>query len=457
MVELDPSEPTVLLIGNVDSEGILSTLKASGRQYKVKRIDSSAENWATICDQFDLFPVRCALVKLTSATYGYLASPDYTEMRENLLGRLASVPNAVFAYETLLSSADDAEIREQEAENDTYWGYGYGLPPVAIRNAVNNLLADRGLEVIPYRRNAEVTVLASAFLADAEDGLLFRVYVPSGMIWANETDRLLQLFRDYLSRVGHQTVRLDQRRTGHGIVYELYAASGGAQTATNSTALSREFEEFSKLLDLTVSDPAQAEALLRGKDVDPREIAGILTRYAKEARRLQVDLRQEREQKLLSVRHRLESELADVLPASADLDSIGVLVDAAVPRAVRTRSALIGEQRLLPSTTQLGNVTINIRPQIVNAVNAAVAHEINGDVNLTENDQRLLELIAQHGGDRAAQLTSAVRELADESAPKPGRLRARQRIKGFLLAVASKVPDLAVGVLQSYIENRMGL
>ena len=36
---LDPAKPLVLLLGWVDHEGILSSLKATGRQYKKKVID----------------------------------------------------------------------------------------------------------------------------------------------------------------------------------------------------------------------------------------------------------------------------------------------------------------------------------------------------------------------------------------------------------------------------------
>lgn len=227
MSKLDPTKPTVLLIGSLDYDGILSLLKASKRQYKLRRLESSVKNWLSICEQIEELPIKCVLLKLTSVTYHNLVDPNYAAVRDRLLTHIASVPNMVFTFEALLSDAPDDEVSQR---NDLEsWQYWHGLPPARIREEVNRLLAEYSFEVIPYRQNAELTVLASAFISDTEDGLLFRVYVPSGRIWANETDRLLQLFQDYLARVGHQSVRLDQRRTERGIVYELYGDQGLVQ------------------------------------------------------------------------------------------------------------------------------------------------------------------------------------------------------------------------------------
>ncbi len=465
-MELNPDAPTVLLIGTVDSEGVRSTLKTSGRQYKVKRIDSSVHNWGSICEQFGAFPIRCVLVKLTGTTYSYLADPRYVSSREQLLDCLASVPHALYAYEPLLSNTSeriDLELDEQipsdlEAESDTLFDYQYGFPPVEVREIVNQMLTDRGFEVVPYRGNAELTVLASSFISDVEDNLLFRVYVPCGKIWANETDRLLQLFQDYLSRVGHRSVRLDQHRTTRGIIYELFGLQGASGSEKGVKEITREFEDFSKFLDLAAIDPAQAEVFLQDRRIDKKEISIILTRYAKEAKRLQVDLRQERELKFLSVRHRLESELVEMLPPDAGIEIIEALVEASIPKIAGVATILDSEQHLLRvSSREIGAVTVNVRPQIIHAVNAVIAQEIHGDVNLTEQDRKLLELIAEHGGDKKSQLTSSVREFADDSAPKAGRVGARQKLKGFLHQLGSKATDMGIGLLQAYLENRLGI
>lgn len=108
---------------------------------------------------------------------------------------------------------------------------------------------------------------------------MFRIYVPSNRLWANEVDKLLQLFRDYLLRTGRKGIRLEQIRTDHGISYEFHG-----DDVPSSSSLSEDFQDFSRFLDLCVSNPDEAEALLRQKRIDPKEIGDILTRYSKEAK-----------------------------------------------------------------------------------------------------------------------------------------------------------------------------
>ena len=167
--------------------------------------------------------------------------------------------------------------------------------------------------------------MASEFIKETDEGLLYRIYVPAGRMWADETDRLIQLFRDYLSRVGRFSVRLDQQRTGQGTVYEFFSSTElGIETAFKEGGLALQFQEFSHLMDMSVTDFAGAEAFLEGKQLQPREVAEILTRYAKEAKRIHIDMRQIREQKVMSIRHRLESELTDTLPSETSLESYGI-------------------------------------------------------------------------------------------------------------------------------------
>jgi len=50
-----------------------------------------------------------------------------------------------------------------------------------------------------------------------------------------------------------------------------------------------------------------------------------------------------------------------------------------------------------------------------------------------------------------------VHELSDESAKTEDRMTAKHRLKGFLISAGSKIGDVTTGVLQSYIENQIGL
>jgi hypothetical protein len=210
---------------------------------------------------------------------------------------------------------------------------------------------------------------------------------------------------------------------------------------------------------LCVSDPKEAEGLLRGKSVDPREIAGILTRYSKEAKRLQVDLKHERERKLLSIRQRLESELADVLPIDADWGAIGSLIAKALPETFSVATVTSIDWRTLrgPLTVGGAQLTINLNPKIVNAVHSVVAQEIQGDLNVPQDEQVLLQLINQHADDRLLELTAAVQILSDKAIPRSERLTSAQKLKEFLFSLPKALAPTGINILTAYLEQKLGL
>ncbi len=466
--EVDKAKPLVLLLGNVDHEGITSSLKSSGDQYKKKLLDSKAENWQTIVEYFREFTIRAVVIKLNAPVYERLASPEYHPVARELLSHIATSRHMAFVFEDLLSGREQnneqrdsfvaarAGIDESDDEELRLHRQVFGLyqPDSGVLSAVNELLRSYQLSLVPYRTNAEVTVIATQFLNDALEGLLFRVYVPAGRLWANEVDRLLQLFRDYLLRTGRRGIRLDQVRTDHGVSYEFHG-----EDAQSSAPLAEDFKDFSTFLDLCLSNPSEAESLLKRKDIDPREIAEILTRYSKEAKRLQLDLRQDRERKILNIRHRLESELVDALPSDAQWATIEKLVRDSLPAAFGVAAAYFIDQgpvRMLPSA-EGAQYTINLNPQIVHTVNGVVAREIRGDVTTSEDDQRLLDAILQHAGAEAVELASAVQELSDGAIPKPTRLARAQKLKGFVLGLGPRLGPIATSVLTAYIEKKLGL
>lgn len=443
---LDSNKPLTLLLGNVDDSGIVSKLQAAGKQYKKKMLDSSVENWKSILEYFDDFLIDEVLVKLYASTYELMASDEYTEIVENLFTKIAKTSNIVFVYESFLSGIDESN-EEQDQENYRYY---FHLPNENTRIFVNSLLERIGLNVLPYKRNAELTILALTFLDQTEQNLFFRMYIPSGRMWALEADRLLQLFREYLSKVSKVNIRLDQYRTDQGTIFEFH----GSNEETQVLGISEEFDDFSSFLDLCISNPSAAEDLLRNnKNIDNKIIYEIVERYSKEAKRLVIDLKHERERKILGVRHRLEAELAEVVPSDFNWQIIDHLVDAAIPKINGVSSAL-GIPLQLSSTS---NFTVNIQPQIISSVNGVVAQEIIGDQYISEDAKKLLELIQKYGGEKILELTSAVHELADESAPQSGRLTARQKLKKFILGLGGPIRDVAVGLLQAYIENQLGL
>ncbi len=432
-------------------EGVVQPLQAAGRRYLHKRLSSLPKNWRSIAAVFDEFEVTLVLSKLTTPLFQALASDEYREVRDVVFSRIASRPHAVFVFEDLLSGESIASAKVWDVNAfHSYDDYRVRvwLHDVPTLRAGLEYINRQPLNILPYKTRAQVTLAAQASLEDAEKGLLFRLYVPSGRLWQDEVDRLLVLFRDYLARIAKVSVRLDHSRTDRGVIYAFH----GDPSDHKPGELSSAFDEFSQLMDLSVADPSAAERILQNRDIDIQEIHGIIEKYSREARRLQIDMRHARESKVLAIRHRLETELSDTFEGELSPQSISTIVNSIVPRA---DSLFQLEQAPQAQLKLVGDLTVNIRPQIITHVEGVVAQEIRGDVFFAREDERLLELFRSHGGESAAELTSSLHELNDRSVAAPRRTTAAQKIKAFLYRVGGVASDVGTGLLQSYIEKKL--
>ncbi|MER8524817.1 hypothetical protein [Mesorhizobium sp. M1272] len=444
--------PFFLFLGEADREGATSKLKAAGHHYIKKRLESSLRNWESIFDYLADPGLKGTLAKFNNATFKIMDRNSYQAMTDLLFKTLARQSHVIFVHESFYT--DPPEPAEEPIGHEAYldiddYSVFFGTIPPQVRTRMQEAMNLHELNVMPYRTNAEMTVLAAEFVDQNERNLIFRLYVPSGRLWAREAERLLQLFRDYLGRVSGLGVRQDQFSTHHGVVYEFFS-----DEAIDPTRLREEFGDFSQLLDLCVERPREASLLLTGKNIDSLAVDEIIERYSKEARRLAVDVKHDRERKLLSIRHRMESELVDVEGGAAiSPDDIEHLLEAIVPRqntvGALLRPAAVGQ---VPQ-----NLTVNIRPQIIQTVHGIVAQEISGSQHLSFEAARIIELAQEHGGGRASEIVSAVHELEDVDLPDGDRLSAKQKIKRFLFALGGKVGDVGLGVLQTYIERKLGL
>jgi len=441
--DLEPDRPLVLLLGKVGQEGVLSKLQTSNRQYKVKILESLPENWKSIIDYFANFEISSVLAVISPKTISMMARIDYKEYREKLFELIGKHPNIVFIYEDILKGKTDDKSEH----------YVYNMPTKQAIKLVTLLTEKFNLNLVPYKRNAEVTTMAEAFLSDTENHLIFRLYIPSGRIWSSESDKFFQLFRDYLSRIVNVKTRLDQYRTENGTIFEIHSEELNAGTQIESKLV-----EFANFMDLCISDIGAAEQLLQGKGIESREVSKLLAKYAKEAKRLLVDLKHEREQKVLTLRQRLESELLDSDEGSLGVDEIAVLVNLAIPQVHVQEAIQLNTSKLQSITTgDRGGLQINIRPQIINTFNGMVSQEINGNQNFGIEARQLLELIEKLGGSRSQELSSDLHELEDESAPLPGRVVAKARLKKFLFHLGSVGEKVATTLLQKYLETKLGI
>ena len=444
-----------LFIGSTVPEAALSKLKASGIYYRHKRLDSRPPNWQTIAEIVDDPATSGVVVKLTGGIYKLIAHQDYQDVAQQLFHSLSKKPHAVFVHENVITGVlthdNDPPTQDDDLSDETYYDYlfttGWSHPPDAeIRDTVNELLTEHHINLLPYRTNAELSVMASSFIDDAERNLIFRIYVPSGRLYAAEADKLLTLFRDYLNQVGHRGVRQDGYSTAAGQVYEFF----GNETAP-SGAITQQFDDFARFLDQCIADPSAAEAGLTSLGIDRIQAPQIVQRYGREGRRIQHDLRQERELRVLTLKHRLESELLDVNEIDDSRRHLATLVESIVPQAHDLSTQAVLAPRVQPQ------VNISVNQQIVHAAQGAVVHNVQGTAQFGAEAKQLIELVRLFGGADAPSLESAVHELEDPDARTTDRLGARQQIKAFLFRTAGKVEGPVLDVLQKYIEAKLGL
>jgi hypothetical protein len=447
----------VLFLGNKEPQSAADRLKASGIRYVRKRLDSRPPNWETILTLLADQNLICTVGRLSTAVFDKIASAEYAEVAPAVLKQMARTPHILFVHEAVLTgeqpSRYDADD-EQEENDGGFYAYlrrdGYFRSPSDdVRAAVARFFDDLHVNLVPYTTNAEMGVMADQFVADNERDLLFRVYVPSGRLYAAEADKLLKLFRDWLGKVGSQGVRQDGYETPSGHMYEFYGDG-----RPRSQDLSQEFRDFSDFLDLCMDDPGSAQSHLTSLGLSPATSAGLVSRYGKEARRLLLDLKHEREQRVLVLRQGLDSDVLETTISNGEIstETIDRLVNDLVPTP--------GLQLAVLLTAGAGGSTpinVQINQQIINTVEGSVLQNIRGTADLGPDAKQLLELIERFGGDDTNTLTSALFELEDPDAAKPVRVGAKQRLKGFLIRLGGVAQDVAITALTKYLETKLGV
>lgn len=287
-------------------------------------------------------------------------------------------------------------------------------------------------------------------LPSGEGNLLFRIYVPSGRLYATETEKLLALFQDWLSDIGRQGVRQEGYRTAAGQVYEFFG-----EEHLNRQGLVREFDDFTDFLAMCIEDSTSAAIHLTRIGMDRRSAEAKVARYSKEVRRLNLDLRHERESRMLAIRHILESELLEAVSSGqATTTQIDRIIDTMIPDADG-----LAPIRLLNSIADIEPraITVNINQQVIHAIESAVVQNVQGTVNLGSQAKDLLDLVHRFGGQDSTALQSALLEFEDPDAPPSFRKKARGKLKAFLLQLGGKVEDAVLTSLMAYIQTKIGL
>lgn len=383
-----PTSRTFLFISDSAGDAATSRLAVAGIPYLKRKLESGAANWNSICGLFDEADLIAVLVKLTTRTMRLMISPDYHESAEELLRRIALLPNMVFVHTSFFETAahaDDAPILE--TEDDEWFGAAahFGSLERDERTRVMEMIERHGIELMPYRRNVELSVLAAQFVDDHRQNLVFRVYIPQGRLWADQAGDLLDLFRDYLTKAIGLHVRASSHSSPAGTTYEFYVDG-----ETTPEAMASRLPGFTRAMDLCVRDPDRAETLLIEQGADAAEVSRLVTHYRRRMKRIATDTRHERENKVLALRHQLENDLESVAE-DASPEIIAMLVDQLTPVAEHAPGLLLGLVDTSRSTAG-ANVVVNYRPQIFSHVQGIVAQEVSGTQNFGTDAMQILDL-----------------------------------------------------------------
>jgi hypothetical protein len=308
-----------------------------------------------------------------------------------------------------------------------------------VRVNENSQRLDSGLDALKAAINQE---------SDQAD-LLLRVYIPSERLYAAEASRLLSLFREWLTTTRGHGVRQSGYRTASGEMFEFFADASVVQAD-----LRAEFDSFSNFLTLCSEDAPEAADMVASMGLDRASSAKLVARFGKEVQRLQIDLRHEREQRMLTIRHSLEEQL---LESGVDLreiprGQITALVESYVPGPSAPESLTL---LAVPWTAQpIAPVTVINNPQIISAMQSTIIQNVRGIVDLGAQAKDVLAFIERSAGQDTPVLESAVYELEDPAAPPAAKSAAVGRLKKFLGQVSGVVRDVGVELLSDYLKSK---
>jgi len=460
-------EKLALVLDNIDRGTITTALQTNGYTRKLKLLNSSVNNWESICKilEKDTDNEIIVLGKFTEHIIFRMCIPAYRKVVDRLISLIAKKKHIIFIYKDNMMGnfsyfqsveikqtvfeVDDKEdyfyYREKELKT---WLYQYGIEETEAEfvNGVTSLIKKISTELtaLPYEKLIDVEISGQNFIENVAEGLLFRIYVPNDRIWSNEFDKFITLFRDYASNIANEELKITQNRTDLGIICSLYSINQDI----SESEINDLYKEFTSFMDLCSSNPKEAEKLIKELDITEPKKQNILKKYAKESQRLLLDIKQERESKILTIKHKLQNELQEYELSKDVLEYI----DNAVPSAETTKHLTFGNQTIQ-------NQTILVNPQIINRVDGIVTNELNGNINFSPEEKELNKLIEKFSTNlsEATELQTSLYELKDKASSKEKKRGSWQKLYGFLGKVGDKVGDVGVALLTKYIEQRMGM
>lgn len=459
---IDTSEANVVIVlGDFVHEGLTAQVRDFGYLLINKRLRSTPRNWERIVEVLKTLnnEKRVAMVigYLPTPTMLFIADKEYDSVRPLLISELERTKSLIFVYEDLLRGEVEPppwEIEDTEGMLSYVSQQTDSTEDVPVRSAreqwleaykeeierSNKILLDlssRKIELLPFRRRNDVIVHIYEALDDLQAGVFLRLYVPNGRYQSEQFEDFLSLFSRYLRDVEGQDFSIDVTRTTRGQMY-IFRSLGDPKKIEDLRDATSRFDNF---LVIVQNDREAAENILRQRGVSPYNAEVIVEKYAREYRRLKIDIRHEFERSHLLLSQQLESELLDaiedkILPMPRDQYPSGLF-------------NIIGNSAPISISLAPGSLPINSM--------VAIEDVVIGGVTYNDEDKAIISRLAYiNDEDKANQLRSDLERIKDPETPHNDKTSAGQRLKALIYSTAhylgKKADEIGTQVLISYIE-----
>lgn len=459
-----------LLLDSVDRGTIQTVLQTNGYYRHTKLPNSSPANWKKICDfiEDDGKNELITIGKLTEHTLFRMALPEYEDVVERLIQILKNKKHLLFIYKDNLfgnfthfvnineefENKNFPEItielmRQNKAPNSVkIWLYRHSVESTEeeflekVKNLITRLNND--LKVLPYEKLIDIEIAGQNFIENIAEGLIFRIYIPNERIWSNEFTKFINLFRDYSSTFANEELKILQNKTDLGVVCSIYSNSN-----IPSDKISELYKDFTTFMELCAKNPDEAENLIKNfSSIEEVKKRGILTKYIKESQRLLLDIKQDKEVKLLNIQHRIQNEINEI---EID-DNIKNYIENSI-------SDNVSLENLTNPSNVIQTQNIYINSQIIEKIDGIVVNELNGNINFSNEDIHLQKLIEKYVSEitEKTELKNSLFELKDSNSTKEAKRASWQKLYGFIGKVADKVGDVGVSLLTKYLEQQIGI
>ena len=447
-----------LILGGINHGAIQTSLRTQNYYIYNKILVSSVKNWESICKliEDDVNDKLIVLGKFTEYTLFQMCFPEYNRVVNKLISLLHKKQHILFIYKNnLLGDFSSYGVSEGQDEfepmldnnlhhqsiwlkenniNDSYDNYLQ-----RVRELVHKMNSE--LNVLPYEKIIDIEISGQKFLEYVAEGLLFRIFIPDGRIWSNEFDRFIVLFKDYASNISNIKLKITQDRLDTGIVCSVYSK----EDDITEDRLNLLFKEFSSFMDICASNPQEAERIINQFKINSDYKIQIIQKYIKEAQRLLLDIKHDREQKIMRIKHRLEVELQE--------SELSIELNNYVNNLISNPKF----ENILLDNSKEKKIESNTKSIYINHVDKIIYQELNGNINLSKEDEIFIEIMEKYSNTQAelSILKTALFELKDKEISKENKRSAWQKLYGFLGKVGSKIGDVGVSLLTKYLEQNL--